>query len=100
MNFAFLKHIKVLIALYLAVIAVFVYLGYTYYLDSRVNELAERSKELSSISNLKHTAILNWFDERNTDAEFLFYNQPLQCLVNEYIKSGSVTDSAQIVGMI
>ncbi len=100
MKLSFIKSIKVLITLFLLLIVFFVYLGYSYYQNSKKNEIIERSEELKSISNLLSNSITTWRLERFADAEYLFNNVPLKNLVHRYLKSGSQFDSLEIVSAI
>ena len=100
MKLSFIKSIKVLITIYLVLIAFFIYLGYSYYQNSKKSEIIERSEELKSISNLLSSSITSWRLERFADAEYLFSNEPLKNLVRKYLKSGSLSDSLEIVSSI
>ncbi len=100
MIFQYFRSIRVLFAVYFGIILLFIYLGFNFYQGDKTRELTERSKELHSISNLKYSAVIQWYSERYSDAAFLFKNENLRNSLQKYLKSANPGDSSGIASSI
>ena len=96
----FLRSIKTLIAIYLLIVAFFVYEGIVNYHEEKSYEISEKSKNLSSIAELKEESIINWYRERLADSYFLYKNKLIHQTLAKFIKSGKKSDSAAFLSSV
>ncbi len=82
MVFQFFRSIRVLFSVLLGIILLFAFLSFHFYEDDKARELGEKSRELRTITNLKYSAVTQWYSERYADARFIFSNDNIRPLLN------------------
>ncbi len=96
----FYKQNKLLIYSYSLFIIIFLAFSFYFYINEKKNENFKNREYLHTLAKIKSNEITDWYNERFSDASFLFSNKLLREELLKISRQFSKADSLKITGFI